>query len=87
MRAPLLLLTLVLAGCQTLDRGLPADALFPAVTSDLIECAKRKGVDVPQRKLTQDEAEKFWRADRFTIVALRECFSELLARDRRLAKR
>ena len=86
MRVPIILLAFALGGCVTTG-GLPADALFPDVPADLIACAKRKGVEVPARKLTQSEAEQLWRADRGTIVVLRECFNELLTRDRRLAKR
>lgn len=88
MRKIILTLPLILPliGCQTTG-GLPADALFPAVSPDLIACAKRKGVDIPARKLAQDEAEMLWRKDRNTIVVLRACFNELLVRDQRLAKR
>ena len=79
-------LCIALTGCQTTG-GLPADALFPAVPKELVECAKRKGVIVPERKLAQDEAEKLWRGDRYTIVVLKACFNQLLVRDQKLAKR
>jgi hypothetical protein len=79
-----ILLALPLAACQTV--GLPLDAQFPAVPSEIQACAKRAPVKFAAADMSAHDVEMNWKADRYNAVVLRQCLRRLIVRDQKLAK-
>jgi hypothetical protein len=52
---------------------------LPPLPTDIAACLKKSGVKVPNRALTVEEVERFWKTDRLTLVVMRNCGDRVLA--------